>query len=178
MILFFFVFDSEEKVTSTSTNQKFGKRIYYHAAANLESIDAFTIIDDSVYFFQFTIGKKHGVSGFGLYDITKSISASHGTKLKYHLIFVGIDLSDNFKSFSFQKITNTKLIKAKNAKKYANDANITPSKPILDIPLDEEVQLSLKPQSLPKISQHILGLNVDSSILNWGFNIDSHFKRP
>ena len=88
-------------------------------------------------------------------------------------------MSDNFKSFSFQKITNTKLIQAKNAMKYANDANIIPSKPILDIPLDEDVQLILNPQSLPKISQHILGLNVDSSILNWGYTISPDiFNQP
>ena len=173
-----FVFEFKEKVTSTSTNKEFGKNIYYHAAANFESMDAFTIIDDSVYFFQFTIGSKHDISGFGLYDVIKSISASYGPELKFHLIFVGIDMSDSFKSFSSQKITYTKLIQAKNAMKYANDANIIPSKPILGIPLDEEVQLSLKPHALPEISQHILGLNVDRTIFKWGLNTDSNFKAP
>ena len=171
-----FVFDSKEKISGS--NQAFKKYIYYHGASNLESIDAFTIIDDSVYFFQFTLSSKHDISGFGLYDIIKSISATYGSKLKYHLIFVGIDKSSSFESFSSQKISNSKLIQAQNAIKYANDANIKPSKPILDTAASDSVHLSLNQRALPKISQHILGLNVDRSIFKWGLNTDSQFTRP
>ena len=171
-----FVFDSVEEISST--NQSFEKNIYYRAAANQESIDAVTIIDDSVYFFQFTIGSKHEISGFGLHDMIKSISASYGSNLKYHLIFVGIDESVSFKSFSSQKISLVKSMQAKNAMKYAYDAYIKLSKPILGIPLDEIVQLKLIPQALPEISQHILGLNFNRNLRKWGFSTDSHFKGP
>jgi len=99
--------------------------------------------------------------------------------LKYHLIFVGIDKSINYESFAFQKISHSKSIQAKNAKmKYANDPHVVQSIPRLDTPVSEYVQLSLKPQALPEFSQHILGLNVDRTILKWGFNTDSQFKSP
>jgi hypothetical protein len=174
-----FVFDSKEKISrnflafDSSTNQVFEENTYYHGASNLESIDAFTIIDDSVYFFQFTLGSKHEVSGFGLYDIIKSITATRRSNLKYHLIFVGIDKSESFEFFSSQKISHSNRIQAKYATKYEKDANV-----VLDTATNEYFLLTLKPEALPEISQHILGLNVNKTIYKWGLNIDSVSKRP
>lgn len=173
----FFVFDSSIKL-SIDNHKKIKRGIYYRASSNQESFDAFTIIEDNVYFFQFTLGNKHDISGFGLYDIVKSTSVSFKSNLKYHLIFVGLDQSLHFSNFTHQKISMSKSVQAKNAKKYLDDDNIKSDPPMKDgITAETKVQLTLKSNALPEISQYKLGLNVDRSVPKWDINLVSNFYK-
>jgi hypothetical protein len=85
------------------------KKCYYKLYNNFESIDSFTIIDNNVYFFQFTTAKVHPVSAFGIQIIYDNISECFkNEKFTFNLIFIGIEADDNLISFKMQRINKIK----------------------------------------------------------------------
>ena len=52
--------------------------LYYQNKVNLQSVDAFTIIDRELVFFQLTIGSQHSVKAKGLSDILNLFSCGDG----------------------------------------------------------------------------------------------------
>ena len=137
------------------------KGCYYQASRNQESVDAFAILSDDVYFFQYTTAKKHDVSGFGLYDIMKSISTCFGSGMKYHLIFVGIEESEHFKAFSLQKLLLSKTLESSNASKYTNDPNVS-RREIVHTDGKIHTLLELNSKMLSNVSQHKLGMKFEN----------------
>ena len=155
-----FTFDTDAVYLRLET--QFKKNCYYQASKNQESFDAFAILSDDVYFFQYTTARSHKVSGFGLYDIMKSISKCFGSGMKYHLIFVGVEGSENFKALSHQSLLLSKTLESSNASKYKNDSNVS-SRPAKHTDGKDHLLLELSSNMLSNVSQYKLGLRFKNS---------------
>ena len=128
----------------SSFDNSLKKNSYYKMRAGAESVDSFTIIDDKVYFFQFTTAKNHPVSAFGIHNLCDTISKCFGKEtLTFHLIFIGIAGDKNFDSMKTQDIIYTKDLRIKNVQRYKTDPsmNVTPS---MNSKIKETITLNTK----------------------------------
>lgn len=138
----------------SSSDCMLAKNCYYKMRTGAETVDAFAIIGNNVYFFQFTTSKTHSVSAFGILSVIELIEKCFSNeKFTLNLVFVGIDGNSNFNSFKSQNVSYSKDLLVENVQKYQGKANIS----ITSSKKANNVQTVVLENKL-KLSQYKLGI--------------------